>query len=306
MKKFIVTADDFGVYQSINQGIRSAIRAGKVNSVAAFSNFESSVDFATDLLAEFGDAFDLGCHLTITSGKPVTGSQAARTMCDGEYFNGYDEFKRGIETVALENELHAQIEVFTGNNIPVKHLSCHHNVLTLFPEIFDMYMKVARDLNIPMRSVCLEPEIKQNLYVVALHLMLLDDLTLRDLGDMRRFNRSIVDYFEKNGQGIKTPDVVNTKHYGPVPFINVPDHKVSKKALKKQKQLRRQLKKFIKSNHETLEVMVHLIEGNVDEQVDYPGINKKYFDSRAVEFASLMGFNFSNIEGIEIGRWKDL
>ena len=52
--------------------------------------------------------------------------------------------------------------------------------------------------------------------------------------------------------------------------------------------------------------MVHLIEGFVDEQVDYPGINEKYFDSRAVEFKSIMGFDFSSIEGIEKGRWNDL
>ena len=43
MKNLIITADDYGVFPSINQGVKEAILNGKVNSVACLANYKDSV-----------------------------------------------------------------------------------------------------------------------------------------------------------------------------------------------------------------------------------------------------------------------
>jgi predicted glycoside hydrolase/deacetylase ChbG (UPF0249 family) len=39
-KNLIVTSDDFGVNPSVNNAIINAVNAGKVNSIAAFPNYD--------------------------------------------------------------------------------------------------------------------------------------------------------------------------------------------------------------------------------------------------------------------------
>ena len=82
MKKLIITTDDYGVIPSINSAIIEAINKNKVNSVAAFSNYDgsrkykSAVANAKILLDKTNGNVDLGCHVTITSGKPITEDKA--------------------------------------------------------------------------------------------------------------------------------------------------------------------------------------------------------------------------------------
>jgi predicted glycoside hydrolase/deacetylase ChbG (UPF0249 family) len=72
MKKLIVTADDFGVVKIIDQGIIKALKAKRVNSVAAFSNYGDKGGIsrrkAECLLKDVGEQnVQLGIHLTISS-----------------------------------------------------------------------------------------------------------------------------------------------------------------------------------------------------------------------------------------------
>ena len=140
-KKVIVTTDDYGVNPSVNAAIIDAVNAGKVNSIAALPNYDgmtkkrkkkykTSAENAKILLDKTNGKGEIGCHLTLTSGRPIT---KAKSMIDSEgYFRGVYEFKRSIKPKELREELNAQVKVFTEANIPITHLSCHHNACLLY------------------------------------------------------------------------------------------------------------------------------------------------------------------------------
>jgi len=159
MKKLIVTADDFGVFPSVNQGIKEAILDGKVNSVACISNYKDSVKNAKDLLNEVVNKTDIGVHLTISSGKPLVLNSNSSFIHNG-YFKPFGELD--IDDIEkqlpeLKRELIAQVEVLKDSNVPVNHISCHHNTLTTTKALFQTYLEVANKFNFPMRSVNLIP-----------------------------------------------------------------------------------------------------------------------------------------------------
>ncbi len=90
MKHLIVTADDYGVFPAINERIIDAVNDGKVNSVSIFSNYKGAVLPNAPSGTPYEDALtnvrwlvnntqgkspELDCHLTVTSGKPLTGDK---------------------------------------------------------------------------------------------------------------------------------------------------------------------------------------------------------------------------------------
>jgi hypothetical protein len=59
------------------------------------------------------------------------------------------------------------------------------------------------------------------------------------------------------------------------------------------------------------ELMVHLISSDLylleeDDGIDYPGIDQDYFDSRQLEYFSLMSFNLSVFPNITLASWKEI
>ncbi len=314
MKKLIITADDFGVFPSINQGVKEAILLGKINSVAAISNYKDSVKNVKELTEEIGDRAEIGCHLTISSGKPLTINKNEAFM-SGNYFRPFSELKiTAIEkqTDILEKELKAQVQVFLDSGIKVTNLSCHHTTLTFTQGLFKVYLKVAKDFNLPMRSVNIIPAKKDNQYRTVLELMLWDDVPNSKLQEIKRFGKEISLYLKTNWQMIKTPAILDSRHYGPMPLIDVWDSSVDRRIKQKHIDINSFLEEFISTDQKCAELMLHLIKDDIylreqDDDIDYPGINQKYFDSRKVEFQSINSFNFIPYEDrIELGLWKDL
>jgi predicted glycoside hydrolase/deacetylase ChbG (UPF0249 family) len=312
MKKLIVTADDYGVFPSINIGVIEAVKAGKVNSVAVLTNYKHSVINTRRLLDETaGHNVDIGVHLTITSGSPVTGDKAL-SMCNGKCFRGYEEFRNKIELKALREELHEQIKVLTDAGIPVKHLTCHHNSLTLFPEHFDIYLEVAAAHKLPMRSVNILPKKKQNSYTFVLNLMLLDDLSHSDRQKMNKFARQILTHFGSSALKVKAPARLHSEHYGPLPFMDILPFRVNKHVEDKKKALDELFNEFLSSADTTMELMLHLAKGDIprpadESEIDYPGINRKYFDSRIVELKSITEYDLNQYMGrLERKSWGEI
>ncbi|TAJ12358.1 hypothetical protein EPO56_04000 [Patescibacteria group bacterium] len=67
----------------------------------------------------------------------------------------------------------------------------------------------------------------------------------------------------------------------------------------------------MESDKQSLEILFHLAKRNTfwlskHRDLDYPGIDRKYFDSRVIEYKSLMGADFSIWSDIEIKGWEDL
>lgn len=319
MKHLIVTADDYGVFPAVNQGIIEAAKNKKLNSVSVLSNFDGdakypgSLDNLETLLNEtsdISDDLDIGCHLTITSGKPVTGDKMA-FACDAHgNFLGYTEmknYKTPDELKALKEELCEQVKrLESRNNFKVKHLTNHHNSLTLLPHHFSVYMEVARLFHLPMRSARVEPAGKQNFYLRFLNFKLRDDMNPADRDDVARFANEINDYFKVYNNGVKSPEVLDSRNYGPVSFI--PTHWIQAALVgQKRQNLNKLYQSFTASDRDSLELLLHLAKGNdTSPDLDYSGVDRGYFDSRNAELAAIMGYDLNAWENVEIKGWKNL
>ena len=117
MTKIIFTADDYGCVDEIDKGIRYAIKGKMTNSVAVFANGPNRIkSFAAIKKLQDGKLVDVGCHLTITSGSPLSD---VTEFSKGDRFRAYYELKRkGTFSkkkrekikVLLRTELEAQIK----------------------------------------------------------------------------------------------------------------------------------------------------------------------------------------------------
>ncbi len=324
-KKVIVTTDDYGVYPSINAAIIDAVNAGKVNSVAALPNYDgmtkkrkkkykTSAENAKILLDKTNGKGEIGCHLTITSGRPIS---KAKSMVDSAgYFRGIYEFKRTIKRKELREELNAQVKVFTEADIPITHLSCHHNVLTFFPEFYEEYLRVCKDYKLAIRSANSRPKKSMNKFLSFLKIKLMDDMKRRDRKEIKRFaKKAPTEFFKNNIKGkFKTTTFHDSSHYGPIPGAPI---RKSKKNIhnwigKKHVVLNKSLERFAESDSEdSMEFILHVAKSKIKspnkyKDIDYPGIDPKYFDSRYLEYKSIMSFDFLQFKNVELGSWNDL
>ncbi|MDP3556284.1 MAG: ChbG/HpnK family deacetylase [Bacteroidota bacterium] len=313
MKKLIVTADDYGVFPSINQGIKDAILNNKVNSVACIPNYKDSIKNVKDLINTIGNKAEIGCHLTISSGEALT-VQNHDAFCYDKIFRPFSNLNiDAIELVPelLEKELKAQVQVFLDSGIAVTNLSCHHTTLTTTAGLFKVYLKVAKHFNLPIRSVNISPSGKDNAYRTILNLLLLAHVPAKKLKEMRKFGKEISDFFLTLENKTLAPNFLEISHYGPLPQAGFLDATAKLEINKKHKNLNKFLKTLSNNENTSAELMVHLISDDIylleeDDGIDYPGIDQNYFDSRALEYRSLNSFDFNNYPEVKLGFWKDL
>lgn len=328
MKNLIITTDDFGVIPSINKAIIKAVNADKVNSIAALSNYDgknkngkkkymTAMENAKDFLNQTNGKAEVGAHLTITSGRPVTGDKAKSMIDEKGYFRGIYEFKGGLNSKELKLEMNEQIMAFKDADIPITHLSCHHNIFTLFPGLYKDYLAVCKKHGLSIRSGNSKPRKTINKYAKFLSIMLMDnDLEKSERKAMRKFTKNgLSDFLDKNIKGkIKTTSCYDSSHYGPIPGISIKNSKrnIRKKVAKKHKKLDEALGKLSRSRKlDSMEMIIHMADvtlsnTNKYKDIDYPGIEPKYFDSRMLEFKSIMEYDFTKFKKLQMGSWNDL
>jgi predicted glycoside hydrolase/deacetylase ChbG (UPF0249 family) len=140
--RLIVTADDVGLHPGMTAG---AIRAHREGIVTACSIVANGVAF-DDAVSRLRDVpeLDAGVHLTLVEERPLTAIRFPRK---------YTTFVplylvHAIPIAAIESELRAQIERVLATGLRVTHLNGHQH-LHLLPRIFEVVVRLARELAIP-------------------------------------------------------------------------------------------------------------------------------------------------------------
>jgi len=171
-KQIILTADDYGCSDFIDNGVEDAVLDGKINSVACFVSHADSKERIRELLSmkkilqeqnKPTAGFGIGLHFSMTSGKALTGQSSLTDPNDknSTYFReafGYDF--SDINPQDLQLELIAQLdkmrEIMDGE--PIDHLSHHHGFVYMHEPLYNIYVDTLKDYNrkhgldIPMRS----------------------------------------------------------------------------------------------------------------------------------------------------------
>jgi predicted glycoside hydrolase/deacetylase ChbG (UPF0249 family) len=156
-KLLIVHADDLGMAHSVNAATVKAFETGLVNSGSIMVPCPWLSEIAA--YARANPQADLGLHLTLTSEwthyrwGPVTPKDRVSSLLDK------DGYFRLIETDAaqkadpkeVELEIRAQVERAKALGIVPTHLDSHMGTLYQSKELFDVFLRVARDYKLPVR-----------------------------------------------------------------------------------------------------------------------------------------------------------
>lgn len=151
MKRLIVSADDFGLTEGINNGIIKSFQEGIVTSASLMPNmpgFEHAVD-----LAKGNPGLAIGVHLNLLRGKPLQLPDKVASLLDrGGVFYQLPEFARRlvlgkIVIGEVEKELRSQIERVVATQLKISHIDSHRH-FHVYPSILKVALKLAKEYQI--------------------------------------------------------------------------------------------------------------------------------------------------------------
>jgi hypothetical protein len=155
-RKLIITADDYGMCDSVNQAIEECLAAGAVQATCVMANMPM-FPAAARLRSKFPQS-SVGIHWTVTEGRPVlTPSQVPSLVNREGNFHPTSELRkrwlrRQVEVTELRNELRAQYLRFSQIAGEPDFWNTHQNV-HVFPGLFKVYVATGQELGIAaMRS----------------------------------------------------------------------------------------------------------------------------------------------------------
>ncbi|MEO9850304.1 MAG: ChbG/HpnK family deacetylase [Reichenbachiella sp.] len=321
-KKILVTADDIGILDIIDQGAISALENGWINSIAVLVNHpgddpdDPSSYYLNGLVDKLSakrrksvngteskqnllDSTHIGLHFTMNSGGPVNykfgkpyAKDGYKHITKGRFFKSAflmseDRLADPKVKEAIYYELDEQYNKF--KNVfgrEPDHLTSHFDVLTFTQELFEYALDWTNKKGIPMRTHRFLPRIKRVLYDIPFTI---------DLPSIKRLDKW--EHALGRREGIKDPQNTMVDHYGPdIPFIaaNYPNQ-----IIKKQNKLKEWMENFLVSDDNYRELVIHLLKEKPRKQrwfkkkykkmlkTDYPGINVSHFDGRLAEYLSL-------------------
>ncbi|MFT6502524.1 MAG: putative glycoside hydrolase/deacetylase ChbG (UPF0249 family) [Crocinitomicaceae bacterium] len=331
--KLIVNADDFGPIDFINQGIYHHLSQGNIDSTQVLVNMDP-VKLKTNLKRLHGyvpadRTFDLGVHFTLTSGGPLTGHENNHaawggmvektkqgvtqfkdyTKFDYDYAKYFSAIEKEFETqrdvlIRLTEEVNSEMK---GEKLVVNSVSNHHNIFTIAPDLFEVYVRVAQGAPgkpLKIRSPKASPynTIKTYYNLVLPLRNKTDDKGQRKLMEEMCFNFSNNNYTKKKAVKIESPAYIDIDFYkgiGSLAIGKVKETKIEDRISKFEEMINRAKayvpKKDIEPVPAIVEFVFHLgasdevTKGQSFEQMaaGYPGVTHKYFDNRLTELLCL-------------------
>ena len=153
----ILNADDFGMCHAANQGTAMVLACGGVTS----STIMTPCPWAREAFAfaRKHPRASLGVHLTHTSEwreykwGPVLGWQAVPSLCnrDGYFYSGPHWLYFHADPREMERETRAQIDRALDAGVDVTHIDSHMGTMNYSPGYHAMYIRIAKDYNLPCR-----------------------------------------------------------------------------------------------------------------------------------------------------------
>ncbi len=148
----IVNADDFGMSRGVNAGIVEAHRRGIVTAASLMPNLPAAEDALG--LARQHPVLDLGLHLTLTAGRPLSPPERVPSLvdADGRFLGLAGLVPRltlgRVSRDQMHRELSAQFEWAIAQGVSPSHLDSHHHV-HVHPLVAPIVLDLARQAGVP-------------------------------------------------------------------------------------------------------------------------------------------------------------
>lgn len=162
MKRLIVTADDFGAAEAVNDAVEHA----HCNGILTAASLMVSGSHAADAVRRARGMPNLrvGLHLVLVEGKPVLPASAVPDLVDEHGCFRTDMARAGAAMFflpkvrrQLEAEIEAQFAAFEATGLMLDHVNAHKH-FHLHPTIADLMVKMATRHGARGARVPLEPQ----------------------------------------------------------------------------------------------------------------------------------------------------
>ena len=162
MQRFlIVTADDFGLHEAVNEAVEQAARAGVLTAASLMVGAAASTD-AIRRARELPQ-LRVGLHLVLADGVSVLAHERVPSitnsdghMDDRMVVNGVRFFASARIRRQLEAEMRAQFAAFARTGMTLDHVNVHKH-FHLHPTLLAMILRIGRDYGMTAVRVPDEP-----------------------------------------------------------------------------------------------------------------------------------------------------
>ncbi len=146
MKAIIITADDFGFSQAVNEAVEQAHLRGVLGTASLMPGAPAAGEAVAKALRL--PELRVGLHLVLAGLKPVSPVSEIPDLVDKDgklssrhFHSGLQYYFRRTVRRQLEREVRAQFELFLQSGLKLDHVNCHKH-LHLHPTVFDTIVEV--------------------------------------------------------------------------------------------------------------------------------------------------------------------
>ena len=162
MQRFlIVTADDFGLHESVNEAIERASRDGILTAASLMVGAPAAADAIRR--AHELPHLRVGLHLVLADGLAVLGPEVIPGLADESGRMNSQMFVNGVRFFAmrklrrqLEAEIRAQFSAFARTGLALDHVNVHKH-FHLHPTLLEMLLRIGREYGVAAVRVPDEP-----------------------------------------------------------------------------------------------------------------------------------------------------
>jgi chitin disaccharide deacetylase len=160
-RHLIVTADDFGLRETVNEAVEQASRGGILTAASLMVAGPAAADAVRR--ARRLPNLRVGLHIVLADGWASLPYRQIPSIADADGRMGEDMFFRGVRYFAsasarkqLEAEIRAQFQAFARTGLLLDHVNAHKH-FHLHPTILGVLIRVARDFGARAMRVPDEP-----------------------------------------------------------------------------------------------------------------------------------------------------
>ena len=160
-RRLIVTADDFGADDSVNEAVETGHRDGILTAASLMVAAPSAADAVRR--AESLPALGVGLHLVLVEGRPMLAPERIPGLVDatGNFrtdmaATALDIFLRPVVRRQLEAEVEAQFAAFAATGLKLDHVNAHKH-FHLHPTIASTVLRVGKRYGMTAVRAPVEP-----------------------------------------------------------------------------------------------------------------------------------------------------
>lgn len=162
MRQLIVTADDFGAAEAVNEAVVRCHTGGILTAASLMVSGNASADAVSRARAL--PSLRVGLHLVLVEGRPVLPAADVPDLIDRSGNFRTDMARAGAAMFflpkvrrQLEAEIEAQFEAFAATGLTLDHVNAHKH-FHLHPTIAGLIVKIGRRHGVKGARVPLEPQ----------------------------------------------------------------------------------------------------------------------------------------------------